>query len=94
MSHSNLLIPRLPDIVQKCFCTPDRAIDPTFQMKCGSAFKRRCSHINQAKTAAHFSMDTLYSVPFHEFYFQSTVVAKKTHSLISQLSQQRKIGSL
>ena len=29
-----LFIPRLPDIVQRCFCTPDGALDPTFQIKC------------------------------------------------------------
>ena len=28
-----LLIPWLPDMVQKCFCTPDGAIYPTFQIK-------------------------------------------------------------
>ena len=26
-----LLLSRLPDIIQKSFCTPDRAMDPTFQ---------------------------------------------------------------
>ena len=30
--HIVLLISRLPEIIQKCFCTPDRALDPTFQM--------------------------------------------------------------
>ena len=30
--HIVLLISRLPEIIQKCFCTPDRAMDPTFQM--------------------------------------------------------------
>ena len=29
----SLLIPRLPDRVRKCFCTPDGAMDPTFQIK-------------------------------------------------------------
>ena len=28
-----MLISWLPDIVQKCFYTPDRAINPTFQMR-------------------------------------------------------------
>ena len=28
-----LLISRIADIVQKCICTPNRAMDPTFQMK-------------------------------------------------------------
>ena len=31
--HISLLRPRLPDMVQKCFCTPDRPMDPTFQTK-------------------------------------------------------------
>ena len=31
--HIVLLIPRLPDMVQKCFCTPDGAMDPIFLMK-------------------------------------------------------------
>ena len=30
--HIVLLISWLPEIIQKCFCTPDRAMDPTFQM--------------------------------------------------------------
>ena len=29
----SLLIPRLPDMVQKCLCTPDGAMDTTFQIK-------------------------------------------------------------
>ena len=33
VSHFELCISRLLYIVQKCFRTPDRAIDPTFQMK-------------------------------------------------------------
>ena len=28
----NLLISRLPNIVEKSFCTPDEAMDPTFQI--------------------------------------------------------------
>ena len=27
-----MLISRLPEKIQKCFCTPDGAMDPTFQM--------------------------------------------------------------
>ena len=27
------LISHLPNIVQKCFCTPDRSMDPTFKIK-------------------------------------------------------------
>ena len=30
--HIVLLISRLPEMIQKCFCTPDRAMDLTFQM--------------------------------------------------------------
>ena len=30
--HFDVLISRLPDILQECFCTPTRAMDPTFQM--------------------------------------------------------------
>ena len=30
--HFDLLISLLPDIIQKCFCTPDGAMDHTFQM--------------------------------------------------------------
>ena len=26
-------ISQLPNIIQKCFCTPDRPMDPTFQMR-------------------------------------------------------------
>ena len=33
-----LPISQLPDIVQKCFCTPDGAMDPTFLMKYVTAF--------------------------------------------------------
>ena len=33
ITHFDLTISRLPDIVQKRFCTPDEAMDPTFQMK-------------------------------------------------------------
>ena len=28
-----LFLHRLPDIMQKCFCTPNEAMDPTFHMK-------------------------------------------------------------
>ena len=31
--HIILLIPQLPDMVQKWFCTPDGAMDPTFQIR-------------------------------------------------------------
>ena len=31
-NHFDLIISWLPDIVQKSFCTLDRAMDPTFQM--------------------------------------------------------------
>ena len=34
----NLLISRLPNIVQKSFCTPDEAMDPTFPMNYVPAF--------------------------------------------------------
>ena len=36
--HIVLLIPRLPDIVQKSFCTPDGAMDPAVQMNYIPAF--------------------------------------------------------
>ena len=36
--HIFLLISWLPDIAQKCFCNPDGAMDPTFQMQYGPAF--------------------------------------------------------
>ena len=36
--HIVLLISQLPDIVQKCFCTPDGPMDPTLQMKYVPAF--------------------------------------------------------
>ena len=36
--HFDLLISRLPNIVQKNFCTPDEAIDPTFPMNYVPAF--------------------------------------------------------
>ena len=31
--YAFLLIPQLPDMVQKCFCTLDGAMDPTFQIE-------------------------------------------------------------
>ena len=33
LSNIVLLLPRLPDMVEKCFCTPDRSMDPTFKIK-------------------------------------------------------------
>ena len=48
--HFNLTISRLPDIIQKRFCTPDEAMDPTFQLKYGLALKQFCSQRNEAKT--------------------------------------------
>ena len=39
MSHFDQLISQPPDSMQKCFCTPDRAIQPPFQMKYVSAFQ-------------------------------------------------------
>ena len=38
ISHIVLFISQLPDIVQKCFCTPDGPMDPTFKMKYLPAF--------------------------------------------------------
>ena len=38
-----------------CFCTQDRAMDPTFQMKYLSVFKHVLSQRNKAKTEADFS---------------------------------------
>ena len=38
-----LLISWLPDIEQKCFCTPDKATDPIFEMRYVSAIYRACS---------------------------------------------------
>ena len=37
----------LPNIVQKCFCTPDEAMDPTFQMKYVIAFMFVAEDIKQ-----------------------------------------------
>ena len=34
ITRFNLLISRLPNIVEKSFCTPDEATDPTFPMTC------------------------------------------------------------
>ena len=42
----NLLISRLPNIVQKSFCTPDEAMDPTFPMNYVLAFQHVCSQRN------------------------------------------------
>ena len=36
--HFKLLISRLPNIVQKSFCTPDEAMEPTFPMNYVPAF--------------------------------------------------------
>ena len=57
--HFDLLIFQLLDIVQKCFCIPDRAMDPIFQMKYASAFYHTCSRRNKANTDVHFCMDTV-----------------------------------
>ena len=54
ISHFNLLTSRLPNVVQKCFCTPDEAMDATFQIKYVLAFADACSWRYEAKTAAHF----------------------------------------
>ena len=42
-----LLISRLPNIVQKSFCTPDKAMDPTFPMNYALAreIKKKMQHI-------------------------------------------------
>ena len=37
ISNFEFLVSQRPDIIQKCFCTPDRATDPTFQMRYVSA---------------------------------------------------------
>ena len=47
VSHFELCISRLLYIVQKCFRTPDRAIDPTFQMKYVPDFYYFCNPIIQ-----------------------------------------------
>ena len=52
--HFTLLRSRLPNIIQKSFCTPDEAIDPAFPMNYVPAFYHVCSQRNQAKTAANF----------------------------------------
>ena len=37
ITHVVFFISRLPDIIQKCFCTPDSATDPIFQIRYVSA---------------------------------------------------------
>ena len=43
ISNFDFFISRLPDIVQKCCCTPDGATDPTFQMRYVSVIEHVCS---------------------------------------------------
>ena len=43
ISNFDLSISRRPDIAQKCFCPPDGATDPTFQMRYVSAIQHVCS---------------------------------------------------
>ena len=56
LPHFDLLISRLPDILQKSFCTPDRAMDLTVQMNYVTAFWHVCSQKNYAKTVVHFCL--------------------------------------
>ena len=44
--HFDLTISRLPDIVQKRFCTPDETMEPNFQVKYGLALLQVCSQKN------------------------------------------------
>ena len=55
-----LLISRLPNIVQKLFCTQHGAMDPTFQMN--YTVLHVCNQRNQAKTAALFMKILTFSV--------------------------------
>ena len=48
ISNFDFFISRLPDIAQKCFCTPDGATDPTFQMRYVSAIWHVCSRRYQS----------------------------------------------
>ena len=50
----DLLIYRLPDIIQKSFCTRDGAMDLTFQINYVPAFWHVFSEKTYAKTAVHF----------------------------------------
>ena len=47
-------ISRIPNIVQQRFCTPDKAMDPTFLMKYVLAFYDVYNRRYLAKTAVHF----------------------------------------
>ena len=60
ISNFNFSISRLPDIAQKCFCTPDGAKDPTFQMRYVAA-----GDISQTILDACF-WDTLYIKPTYQ----------------------------
>ena len=47
--YFDLLISLFPNFIQKCFCTPNGAIDLTFQMEYVQAFLQVCSYRNWTK---------------------------------------------
>ena len=59
----DLTISWLPDIVQKLFCTPDEAMDHTFQMKYGLAFQPEKLSKNYGASLVSFFCTTLYLGP-------------------------------
>ena len=66
--HIVLLISRLPEIIQKCFCTPDRAMDPTFQMNQPSSMFLA----GETVSSEWFSKVRFFSTPFTFFPFFSS----------------------
>ena len=61
IAHIVLLLSRLPDIIQKCFCTSDRHMDNTFQMKYLPAFFVT-REIKQTSKWVFFILDTLWDL--------------------------------
>ena len=60
--HIVLLISQLPDIVQKSFCTPDGAMDLTFQMNYVPAFWQATRKITQKRRCIFFCHPLCLSV--------------------------------
>ena len=67
ISNFEFLVSQRPDILQKCFCTPDRSRDPTFQMRYVSAIY----HVYSRRYKSNNLWDIFFGTPCRISHFRN-----------------------
>ena len=74
ISNFDFLAARLPDIIQKYFCTPDGATDPTFQMRYVSAIQ----HVHSGRYYSKNLGCIFFGTPCTNVYYPELYVISGT----------------